>query len=110
MIVTASSHIIAHVCFKRLVNLAACVRAQNDTSLVSATELAIEYYLKTDPRSDNWWWNQYRVPSRIADAALLFRPWIKSQHTRDIMVTVLVAHDVHPPLIQFVTVNRSLIH
>ena len=51
------------------------------------TRLAIEFYLQTDPRSANWWWNELRVPARIADAGLLFLPWLASApHTLAIML------------------------
>ena len=74
-----------HLHLDRTINMAACVRAANGSgpaaALVPRTRSAIDYWLKTDPRSLNWWWNELQVPARIADAALLFRPWIRTQHT-----------------------------
>jgi hypothetical protein len=42
--------------------------------LLEPTLRAIRFYLKVDPQSDNWWWNQLRAPARVADAALLLGP------------------------------------
>jgi chondroitin AC lyase len=78
-----------HLHLERMVNLAAVVRAANDSALIEPTLRAIGFWLKTNPRSDNWWWNELEVPARIADTALLFRPWLevpRQQHTLEIMV------------------------
>lgn len=74
-----------HLHLDRMVNLAAVVRAANGSSAVEAVEAAaligpttqaIKFWLQTDPRSDNWWWDDLRVPWRVASTALLFQPWL----------------------------------
>ena len=75
-----------HVHLQRMQNMAAAVRATNDSSLALATNRAIEFWLRRDPRSLNWYWNELAVPSQIADTALLFQPWVSSPHTLTILV------------------------
>jgi chondroitin AC lyase len=70
-----------HVHLQRMENMAAAVRATNDSSLALATKRAIEFWLRRDPRSLNWYWNELAVPAQIANTALLFQPWISSRHT-----------------------------
>ena len=43
----------------------------------------------------NWWFNELRVPARMADTALLFGPWITSAHTKQIMVKYVSLRDTH---------------
>ena len=75
-----------HVHLERMQNMAAAVRTTNDTSLALATNRAIEFWLRSDPRSLNWYWNELAVPAQIANTALLFEPWLSSRHTLTIMV------------------------
>ena len=71
-----------------MVNLAAVVRGggAGAAALVQPTARALEFWLATDPRSLNWWWNELSVPARIADTALLFAPHIRTNHTLEVMV------------------------
>lgn len=78
-----------HVHLQRMENMAAAVRATNDSSLALATNRAIEFWLRRDPRSLNWYWNELAVPAQIANTALLFKPWISSYHTLTIMVSFM---------------------
>jgi chondroitin AC lyase len=75
-----------HVHLERMQTMAAAVRTTNDSKLVLATNHAIEFWLRSDPRSLNWYWNELAVPAQIANTALLFEPWISSRHTLAIMV------------------------
>ena len=75
-----------HVHLQRMQNMAAVVRATNDSNMALATNRAIEFWLRRDPRSLNWYWNELAVPAQIANTALLFQPWIDSRHTAGIMV------------------------
>ena len=47
-----------------MVNLAAVVRGggAGAAALVQPTARALEFWLATDPRSLNWWWNELSVP------------------------------------------------
>ena len=44
-----------HVHLQRMQNMAAVVRATNDSSLALATNHAVEFWLHRDPRSLNWY-------------------------------------------------------
>jgi chondroitin AC lyase len=45
------------------------LRLENE--LLTKIEKALDYWLKHDFRSDNWWWNEMGIPKRMADFLLL---------------------------------------
>ena len=85
-----------HLHLDRIVNMAAVVAlaannmSNTSTTLVPPTLRAVDHWLAVDPQSDNWWWNELRVPDRIADTALLLGPtWLRKGPTRDGMIKVM---------------------
>lgn len=49
---------------------------RNDERLLDSINRALDFWLKNDFRSDNWWWNQMGIPRRMVDFLLLMEDFL----------------------------------